>query len=239
MENYNIFDKPLPRHIGIIMDGNGRWAKKRNLPRSAGHKKGAEVAENIIETCVNWKIEALSLYAFSTENWKRSEDEISNIFKILDWYIENKFTRLMEGNIKLRISGDISKFSEKRQRAFKNIIEKTSKNSGLILNVALNYGARDEILTAINEILHKKYEKVDYDTLSKYLYTAGMPDVDLLIRPSGELRLSNFLLLQSAYAELWFSDILWPDFKSQDLERAIYDYQNRERRFGGVNEGIY
>lgn len=234
--NEDIFLKPLPKHIGIIMDGNGRWAKKRNLPRMMGHNEGAKVAENIVETCANWKIKALSLYAFSTENWKRTEKEIANIFGLLDRYIEKRAHRLFEGNVRFMVSGDYSFFPEKRRGALKNLEEKCSGNTGLTLNLCLNYGARDEIVKAVREIVAESPEKIDYNTISNHLYTKDLPDIDLLIRPSGELRLSNFMLLQSAYAELWFSNILWPDFTEEDLKIAISDFQNRDRRFGGADE---
>lgn len=232
----DIFLKPLPRHIGIIMDGNGRWAKKRNLPRAMGHNEGAKVAENIVEACVEWKIEALSLFMFSTENWKRTDAEIANIFGLLDKYIENKSYRLFEGNVRFQVSGDISVLPNKRRKALVDLEERCADNTGMFLNLCINYGARDEIVKAVNEILYENPQQVDYKMISNHLYTKDLPDLDLMIRPSGELRLSNFLLLQSAYAELWFSNILWPDFTCEDLKCAISDYQNRDRRFGGVDE---
>lgn len=225
-----------PRHIAIIMDGNGRWAKKRGLPRIAGHKEGAITAEKIIDACVDLNIEVVSLYAFSTENWKRSVGEIENIFSLIDWYILNKSKKLIDGNVRFHVMGDISKFSEKRRQSIRELEERSKKNTGLILNIALNYGARDEIVMAVGELLKENLTEITYEDISRHLYTKNMPDVDLLIRPSGEQRLSNFLLLQSAYAELWFSDILWPDFSKEDLLSAIKSYHKRDRRFGGTDE---
>ncbi len=225
-----------PRHIAIIMDGNGRWAKKRGLPRIAGHKEGAITAEKIIDACVDLNIEVVSLYAFSTENWKRSVGEIENIFSLIDWYILNKSKKLIDGNVRFQVMGDISKFSEKRRQSIRELEERSKKNTGLILNIALNYGARDEIVMAVGELLKENLTEITYEDISRHLYTKNMPDVDLLIRPSGEQRLSNFLLLQSAYAELWFSDILWPDFSKEDLLSAIKSYHKRDRRFGGTDE---
>ena len=225
-----------PRHIAIIMDGNGRWAKKRGLPRIAGHKEGAITAEKIIDACVDLNIEVVSLYAFSTENWKRSVGEIENIFSLIDWYILNKSKKLIDGNVRFHVMGDISKFSEKRRQSIRELEERSKKNTGLILNIAINYGARDEIVMAVGELLKENLTEITYEDISRHLYTKNMPDVDLLIRPSGEQRLSNFLLLQSAYAELWFSDILWPDFSKEDLLSAIKSYHKRDRRFGGTDE---
>lgn len=232
----------LPNHIAIIMDGNGRWAKKRNMPRTYGHSEGTKTVENIVDFSIKLGIKTLSLYAFSTENWKRTEDEIANIIKLIEYYIDVKSNKLLKNNVVLRVLGDIDPFPESTKNKIIKIQEESKNNNGLNLNIALNYGARSEIVYAVKKLIfdvqNNKIEinNLDYDEISKRLYTKGLDDVDLMIRPSGELRLSNFLMLQSAYAELWFSDILWPDFNENHLLLAIKDYQKRDRRFGGVNE---
>lgn len=230
----------LPKHIAIIMDGNGRWAKKRFLPRNFGHQEGMERVIEIVEVSADLGIKHLSLYAFSTENWKRPAEEVQGLMKILVQYIRRELDKLHKNNIKLQIMGDIEKLPELAKKEVIKAIEKTSNNTGMILNIGLNYGARDEIVLGIKKILKDiemgkmSIDDLDRIKLSDYLYTKGQPDPDLLIRPSGELRLSNFMLYQIAYTEFWFSDILWPDFTEKHLLLSIIDYQKRNRRFGGI-----
>lgn len=230
----------IPDHIGIIMDGNGRWAKKRFLPRTAGHKEGMERVIDIVEICSELKIKYLSLYAFSTENWKRPKEEISTLMKLLVVFIERELDRIHKNNIKIQTMGDISRLPEFARIEVEKALEKTKNNDKMILNIGLNYGGRDEIIRA-SQLIAKDIENGDFtidalneETFKEYLYTKNLPDVDLLIRPSGELRLSNFMLYQIAYSEFWFSDIYWPDFKEGELYQAILDYQKRNRRFGGI-----
>ena len=232
----------LPRHIAIIMDGNGRWAKKRNLPRIMGHKAGVEAIREIVSVSSEIGIKVLTLYAFSTENWKRPPDEVSSLMSLLVEYLRKEVRELHEKNVKILFIGDISKLPVMCQEELYKARKITSNNSGLILNLALNYGGRTEITSAVKKICEQvkscqiKVENINEDIISKFMWTAGLPDPDLIIRPSGELRLSNFLLWQSAYSELWFSNIYWPDFNKEYLFKAIIDYQLRDRRFGGINK---
>jgi|SRR5699024_6647946 len=230
----------LPKHIAIIMDGNGRWAKKRFMPRNFGHQEGMKRVVEIVETASQLGIKYLTLYAFSTENWKRPQKEIDGLMKILVIYIRNELNKLISNNVKLHILGDISALPDAPRKEVEVAIKKTANNNGMVLNIALNYGGRDEIIYGIHKLVKELemgnicLDNIDRDTLSNYLYTKGQPDPDLLIRPSGELRLSNFMLYQIAYTEFWFSDVLWPDFKEDKLYEAIIDYQKRDRRFGGI-----
>ncbi len=245
-ENNNLIDmidlNSLPTHIGIIMDGNGRWAKKRNLPRNFGHQEGMERVIEIVESASKIGIKYLTLYAFSTENWKRPQTEIEGLMKILVLYIRRELDKLHRNNIKLNILGDITKLPETPRLEVERAVEKTKNNTKMTLNIALNYGGRDEIIYGIKGFLNDlelgkiTKDELNTKTFSNYLYTKGQPDVDLIIRPSGELRISNFLLYQMAYAEFYFSDsdILWPDFKEENFYYAILDYQKRNRRFGGI-----
>ncbi|MBN1622641.1 MAG: isoprenyl transferase [Endomicrobiales bacterium] len=224
----------LPKHIAIIMDGNGRWAKKKNLPRVFGHRAGMKSVQKIVETCVQLKIEVLTLYAFSTENWIRPKTEIGALMTLLQNYLKIEFERMMDNNIQLRTIGDISKLPKTPHKELVKVMQKTKSNTGLVLNLALNYGSRQEIMNAITRILESRKNKVDQKTFESYLDTSGLPDPDLIIRTSGEMRLSNFLLWQCAYSELYVTPVLWPDFKPENLYEAIADFQKRERRFGGV-----
>lgn len=230
----------IPKHIAIIMDGNGRWAKKRFLPRTAGHREGVERVSEIVEAACDLNVQCLSLYAFSTENWKRPKEEIDALMNLLILYINRELDRIHKNNIKMRVMGDISKLPKNVAEKVQMAIEKTKDNTGMVLNIGLNYGGRDEIVRAVKNILADvkrgklKEEDINSDMFSKYLYTSELPDPDLLIRPSGELRLSNFMLYQVAYTEFWFSEIYWPDFKPKNLYEAIIDYQKRDRRFGGI-----
>lgn len=230
----------LPNHIAIIMDGNGRWAKKKLRPRNFGHQEGMKRVIEIVEASTKLGIEYLTLYAFSTENWKRPMNEIDGLMKILVIYIRNELDRLIKNNVKINILGDIAPFPSLAKDEVIRAIETTKHNNGMNLNIALNYGGRVDIIRGVKDILKDvevgniKVEDIDEESFSKYLYTRGQPDPDLLIRPSGEMRLSNFLLYQMAYTEFWFSDILWPDFKEENLYKAILDYQKRNRRYGGI-----
>ena len=227
--------RQLPTHIAIIMDGNGRWAKKRSLPRTAGHAAGSKTFKDIARYCNKIGLKYLTVYAFSTENWKRPKEEIDNIMKIFKEYLEDT-KNFKDENIRLQIIGDRSVLSEDIQRLMKQSEEDSKNATGLHLNIAMNYGGRDEIVHAVKEIVAEGIDSADIteQMISDKLYTKGQPDPDFIIRPSGEYRLSNYLIWQSAYAEYWFSDILWPDFKPKDLEKAIDEFNNRNRRFGGI-----
>lgn len=230
----------LPKHIAIIMDGNGRWAQQRFRPRNFGHQEGMKRVVEIVEVASKLGIKHLTLYAFSTENWKRPKKEIDGLMKILVTYIRRELEKLCRNNVKLQVLGDISKLPTVPREEVERAVKETEDNSGMVLNIALNYGGRDEIIRGVKKIVKDiNMGNIDVDdinatTFSHYLYTKGQPDPDLLIRPSGELRLSNFLLYQIAYSEFCFSDVLWPDFKEDKLYEAIIDYQARDRRFGGI-----
>ena len=224
----------LPKHIGFIMDGNGRWAKKRGLPRSAGHKAGAESLKKIITEANNLGVKYATVYAFSTENWKRPKEEVDYLMSLLMDYLVNAEKTLAGENVVIRAIGSRKELSEEMQKQIIKTEEFTKNNTGIVMNIALNYGGRDELVNAVREICNEGKTEINEKTIDEHLYTAGQPDVDLLIRTSGEQRLSNFMLLQVSYAEMWFTDKLWPDFKPKDLRQAILDYQNRGRRFGGV-----
>ena len=228
-------ERILPEHIAIIMDGNGRWAKKRALPRTAGHAAGSKKFKEIARYCNKIGLKYLTVYAFSTENWKRPKDEVDNIMKIFKEYLEDT-KNFKDENIKLQFIGDRSVLDHDIQRLMKQSEEDSKNATGLHLNIAINYGGRDEIVHAVKDIIASgvKADDVTEQVISERLYTSGQPDPDFIIRPSGEYRLSNYLIWQSAYAEYWFSDILWPDFKTSDLEKAIDDFNKRNRRFGGV-----
>lgn len=230
----------LPEHIGIIMDGNGRWAKKRALPRSMGHSAGAQTFRKIARYCSDIGIKYLTVYAFSTENWRRPKDEVDALMKLFEEYLNEALRDFKDDTIVVKFLGDRSAFSPKL-RSLIDENEKESKNrSGMVLNIAMNYGGRDELVTATRKISQAvangelSAEGIDANLISDYLYTAGQPDPDLIIRPSGEFRISNFLLWQSAYAEYYISDKLWPDFSTDDLDRALAEFSTRNRRYGGV-----
>ena len=229
----------LPKHIGLIMDGNGRWAKKRMLPRSAGHTAGARTFRQIAEYAASIGIEYLTVYAFSTENWKRPEAEVSAIMRIMQEYLSD-FEKYRSLNVRVTFLGDLSVFSPEMQATMRDLEEQSSVCTGMRLNIAVNYGGRDELVHAVKKLCRSvqdgtlDVDGISEETVGKALYSAGMPDVDLIIRPSGEYRLSNFLIWQSAYAEYVFMDVLWPDFSPKDLDAAIREYAGRNRRFGGV-----
>jgi undecaprenyl diphosphate synthase len=229
----------LPRHIAIIMDGNGRWANKRVLPRIAGHREGMKVVKKITKLSNRLGVDVLTVYAFSTENWKRPKNEVDYIMKLPEEFLETFLPELITENVQVRMIGDIEALPEHTKTAVYKAVEETKNNTGLILNFALNYGSRIEILEAVNKVIEdvKKGSinvNIDESQFSNYLMTSDLPDPDLLIRTSGEIRLSNFLLWQAAYSELWFTDVLWPDFTEEHLLEAVEEYQTRSRRFGGV-----
>lgn len=233
--------KRLPRHIAVIMDGNGRWAKKRFLPRAAGHRAGVESVRSTIEACSRLEIDALTLYAFSVENWKRPKDEVNTLWSLLLRYLRQELDSLTENGVRLQVIGRTAELPAEVQTELTSAIARTEANTGLTLTVALNYGGRSEIVDAVNQAIADARSKgddvrVDEASFEKYLYTAGLPDPDLLIRTSGEVRVSNFLLWQIAYTEIWVTDKLWPDFREADLLEAILDFQGRERRFGGLSD---
>jgi len=231
----------LPAHIAIIMDGNGRWANRRNMPRVAGHRAGIDPVRNTVETCARIGIPYLTLYAFSVENWKRPRHEIDTLWRLLRYYLRREIPELMENNIKLYAIGRLEELPEPVVRELDAAMAATAGNTGLQLNLALNYGGRAELVDAVNAILRESAGgalPVSEDSISARLYTAGQPDPDLLIRTSGEMRISNFLLWQIAYAELYVTDTLWPDFRRTDLLQAILEYQKRDRRFGGVKSDV-
>lgn len=230
----------IPVHIGIIMDGNGRWAKKRGLPRSAGHRMGAKVLEKITRDAGNLGVKFLTVYAFSTENWKRPKEEVDALMVLLGEYLDDYKKLIGDDDIRIRIVGSKNGLSDEIIEKIKVVEEATKNNSAITLNIALNYGGRDEIVHSVKNIAKKvsdgeiNLDDIDEKLISENLYTYYMPDPDFIIRPSGEKRLSNFLIWQSAYTEFWYSNINWPDFTREDFIRAIVDYQNRNRRFGGV-----
>ena len=230
----------LPNHIGIIMDGNGRWAKNRGLPRTAGHAVGVKTFKKIVYYAKDMGIKNLTAYAFSTENWKRPKSEVDAIMALLEQLIDDSIDELLSLKVRLRFIGDRDGISDRLLAKIDKVTELSKEYTDTTLNIALNYGGQQEIVNATKKFaLAYKNGEVELDSLnpqgfSKYLYFDDLGTVDLIIRPSGELRLSNFLLWQSAYSEFWFSDVLWPDFKPEHLEQAIYDYQQRNRRFGGI-----
>ena len=223
----------LPRHIAIIMDGNGRWAKQRSLPRTAGHKAGAEVFRDIATYCKELGVEYLTVYAFSTENWKRPADEVSTIMGLLEQYLHEAIDTMEKDHIRLRFFGDMSALSPELQALAHRTDDISAHYDGFQANICLNYGGRAELLRAAQRCAERGLDWTE-ENLSANMYSAGIPDPELVIRPGGEMRLSNFLLWQCAYSELYFCDTLWPDFTRQELDKAIIDYQRRDRRFGGV-----
>jgi undecaprenyl diphosphate synthase len=234
----------LPSHLAIIMDGNGRWAKQQGFLRAFGHENGTKSVKTIIEICAKLGIKNLTLYAFSSENWNRPKLEVDTLMKILIKSLKKELITLQKNQIKLNAIGNLSKMPEKAQIELLDVIEKTKDNTHMTLTLALSYGSREELVNAVKNISDKvknniiSIDAIDDSIINEHLYTQNLPDVDLLIRTSGEHRISNFLLWQIAYAELYFTDVLWPDFKEQDLYEAIISYQKRERRFGKTSEQI-
>ncbi len=231
----------LPQHIAVIMDGNGRWAKQRGKPRIFGHREGAESVRSILDTCTRLQIKAVTLYAFSTENWKRPEDEVSGLMQMLKLYLKKELSTVHKNNIRFQAIGKISGLSEDIQKQIAFATEKTSENTGTFLSVALNYGGRAEIVEAAKRAAKnliesgKSLDELSDADIEANLYTRGLPEVDLLVRTSGEFRISNFLLWQLAYSEIYVTPTLFPDFRRAEIFKAIIDFQHRERRFGGVN----
>lgn len=240
----DIKKNPLPKHLAIIMDGNGRWAKLKGKPRVFGHKNGVTSVREIIEGCAEIGIPFLTLYAFSTENWKRPKLEVRTLMALLVSSLKKELKNLQKNNIKLNAIGNIGDLPQKAQKELNDVIENTKNNTALTLTLALSYGAREEIVNVIKKISKKvvnneiQLEEINENIINNHLYTFSLPDVDLMIRTSGEKRISNFLLWQLAYAELYFTDTLWPDFRKENLFNAILNYQNRERRFGKTSEQI-
>lgn len=234
----------LPKHLAIIMDGNGRWAKQQGLLRALGHESGTKSVKVIIEASAKLGIEFLTLYAFSTENWNRPKLEVETLMKVLINSLKKELVTLQKNNIKLNAIGNLEKLPKSAQKELLDVIDKTKDNTQMTLTLALSYGSREELVSAVRNICNKvknniiSIDSIDDSIINEHLYTQNLPDVDLLIRTSGEHRISNFLLWQIAYAELYFTDILWPDFKEQDLYEAIISYQKRERRFGKTSEQI-
>ncbi|AEF94363.1 Undecaprenyl pyrophosphate synthase [Desulfotomaculum nigrificans CO-1-SRB] len=232
----------LPKHIAIIMDGNGRWAQRRGWPRSFGHRAGVESLRGVVKACSELDVKFLTCYAFSTENWKRPEEEVSFLMGLLVEYLEKEMDELHQNNVKIYAIGGLHELPQRAQDALNKAFTKTANNTGLTLNLALNYGGRSELTQAIVKIAKAvadgsiQLSEINEQLVSENLFTAGMPDPDLLIRPSGDFRISNFLLWQLAYTEFWLSDVMWPDFKKIHLLQAIVDYQQRERRFGGLKK---
>jgi undecaprenyl diphosphate synthase len=231
----------LPGHIAIIMDGNGRWAKQRNIPRIMGHRAGVNSVRTAVETCAQLGLEALTLYAFSVENWKRPRAEVESLWRLLRFYLRRELENLMRNNVRLTAIGRLDALPAPARKELDAVIAKTSCNRGLRLNLAINYGGRTELVDAVNALLRNarlegKLDRLEVTerSLDDHLYTAGLKDPDLLIRTSGEMRVSNFLLWQIAYSELYVTETLWPDFSRTDLLEALYEYQHRERRFGGL-----
>ena len=229
----------MPKHIAIIMDGNRRWAREKRLDPKQGHREGAKTLEKIVRYANKIGLEYITVYAFSTENWKRSEDEVGALMILLQKYLDDYSKRAYTENIKVKVLGDITRLSEGMQKSIKKCMERTKNNTGVVFNIALNYGSRNEIVSAVKNIAYEvkngniNVEDITEDTISNNLYTAGEPDPDLLIRTSGELRLSNFLLWQLAYTEFLFVDKHWPDFSEEDIDMAIEVFQKRNRKFGG------
>lgn len=230
----------IPRHVAIIMDGNGRWAKNRGMPRIAGHKEGMGVVKKIVRFASDIGIEVLTLYAFSTENWKRPKNEVEFLMKLPVDFLNTYLPELIEKNVRVQTIGDFNVLPPHTKKAVEEAIEQTKDNDGLTLNFALNYGSRFEMVNAVKQIVTKvergelSQSDIDEELFSSELYTSDLVEPDLLIRTSGEQRLSNFLLWQLAYAEFWFTEVYWPDFTENHFEKALYDYQNRKRRYGGV-----
>lgn len=236
--------KKLPKHLAVIMDGNGRWAKKQGLFRTFGHENGTKAVREIVEACAALPIPYLTLYAFSTENWNRPKIEVETLMKLLVSSLKNEIKTLQDNQIKLNAIGNLEALPKKARRELLDVIEKTKSNTRMTLTLALSYGSREEIIKTIKEISDKvknnliSPSSIDESVINNHLYTRDLPDVDLLIRTSGELRISNFLLWQIAYAELYFTDTLWPDYRKDHLFEAIINYQKRERRFGKTSEQL-
>jgi undecaprenyl diphosphate synthase len=233
----------IPAHVGIIMDGNGRWARRRSLPRAAGHRAGVEPVRMAVDTCARLGVSSLTLYAFSAENWKRPHSEVETLWRLLRYYLNRELSRLVENNVRFRTIGRVHALPPDVRRQLEDATRTTAGNSGLILNLAINYSGRAEIVDAVNALIEEARRNgtleslsVDEEALAAHLGTAGQPDVDLLIRTSGEMRISNFLIWQSAYAEWYITQTLWPDFNREEFYKALQEYSQRERRFGKLSD---
>lgn len=235
-ENKKIVKEKLPKHIAFIIDGNGRWAKHRGLPRSMGHKAGMQTVMRTVKHAFKLGVEVVSIYAFSTENWNRPQKEVNYLFELFEEYIQNDMKELYDNNVRLMVMGDYKKFPKSLADSITKAIKDTKKNTGPILNLGLNYGSQDEILRAVNAIIKDGKKDITKDIFTSYLYTSELPPLDYIIRTSGELRLSNFMLWQAAYSEFLFPKKHWPDFKEKELEKALIAYQRRNRRFGTIKE---
>lgn len=240
IKDEEILNKEIPQHIAIIMDGNGRWAKNKGMPRVAGHRAGVEALRSILQTCSDLNVKYLTVYAFSTENWKRPQDEINALMSLIIEYVKKEVRNLKKNGVKINPIGDLSCLDPAIQKSIQYAVAETKENEKIIFNIALNYGGRAEITKALKEIAIEvknndiQVEDIDEALIKSHLYTREQPDPDLVIRPSGEMRISNFLLWQIAYSEIWVTDIMWPDFKPEHLIEAIRDYQKRNRRYGAL-----
>lgn len=234
----------LPVHVAVIMDGNGRWAKQRHMPRVNGHRHGIKSVREIVETSARLGLKVITLYAFSVENWKRPRTEVNTLMRLLREYIHKELVTLQRNNIRFNVIGRMHELPESVQKDLQWGIRETTRNTGLLFNIALNYGGRTELVDAFKKIYAelnsngRDDQSITEEAVSAHLYTSGVPDPDLLIRTSGELRVSNFLLWQIAYSEIWVTDVLWPDFRKQHLYQAIIDFQKRERRYGGITKTV-
>ena len=226
----------IPNHIAIIMDGNGRWAKKRFLPRLAGHKAGVDALKKVTEAGKDLGVKVMSFFAFSTENWKRDKEEVNGIFDLVKTHLTENYERFITSNVKIQTMGDISKLPADLYNLLVDVTEKTKNNTEFIVNIGLNYGSKSELVRACNSLISKGVTSVTEDDIQKELYTSNLPDPDLIIRTSGEQRLSNFMLYQAAYSELYFPKTYWPDFNKSHLIKAIKEYQSRDRRYGNIKQ---
>ncbi len=227
----------LPRHIGFIMDGNGRWAKERRRPRTYGHSKAVGNVTEIVEYCFKRGIEVVSLFAFSTENWKRPKEEVETLFGLIKKYFTKHIKKILKEGVRLEVMGDLSKLPPDIQEDIKKSVDSTKGNDKRVLNIGINYGGRSEIVNAVNRLIASGAENVTEETFERELYTHRLPDPDIVVRTSGEMRISNFMLYQMAYSELYFTDKFWPDFHKEDVEDVLKEYANRQRRFGAVTRG--
>lgn len=233
MLSKKIAPEKLPKHIGIILDGNGRWATRKGMPRNYGHKEGIKAIIRTIDASQKFGIQYLSVFAFSTENWKRSEEEVNGIFELLKKFFESELDRLVRQGVKVNFFGNLDVFSEDLKKIFDQAKELTENNSNLIFNICLNYGGKQDIVQAVNKLLSEGKKEITMDDISNNLYSKGQPDLDFVIRTSGEQRISNFMIYQSAYAEFYFPKTLWPDFGEKALKKALIEFTKRKRRFGG------
>lgn len=229
-----------PRHVGVIMDGNGRWAQRRGLPRTAGHKAGVEALRNVVKACPDLGIEVLTAYAFSTENWTRPKDEVDFLMFLLVEYCRSEVASLNESGVRINVMGRLEELPSMQREAISRAMEQTAKNTRMVLNLAVNYGGHAELVDTMRRIAQRvaageiRPEQIDEALISQHLYTAGLPELDLVIRTAGEMRLSNFMLWQASYSELWVTDVAWPDFNRELLEQAVANFRQRDRRFGSV-----